>query len=232
MIALDTGHDLRFRVRVSLRWREARRVTPQFQKQTEMQELILKLKKFLEPAAWLLSGIVIPIAILLWNFGLHPWIQSGEDALKSQIVSELSTKYDKQILTLTQGLETLRSVDIEKIKHKLVDEIDSTYYFTKTFTLSSAFKPASLDKSMVSQKADAKVTHNNKDIQQNEQDPMEQFFYAAPSDRVVLFVWATETHFDIEVKVNDGPSKKLAQVGAKDTRNDNRYDFGFRGTIA
>lgn len=108
-------------------------------------------------------------------------------AVVSGLVTTWKLYINPAIENYVQDATTKIVAELAQVKEKLTEEFDSTYYFTKTFT----FGNPSLN-----------------------QEPLAQFFYAKPADRVSLFIWSEGEPTKEVIKINGGPDLSLTDVEA------------------
>jgi hypothetical protein len=170
-----------------------------------MLKLLSKAKEALEPFVWLLGAVGTIIGALL---SVHFYV---ENYVKKDVISALETKYDEKISSLgsqyddklrkiTDSVKSLQDSDagtFKQIRSKLLDEIDSTYYFTKHFVFGAEQKPAPENAS------------------QNE-GRMEEFFYAAPGDDVKVYIWSEDTNITMTITINGGKPTGLGDLDQKE----------------
>ncbi len=146
-----------------------------------------KLRTFkdrIEPLVWLVGSVLVPLVLALtagWKTIVSPAIKDFEDRLGGKIQAELNA----QLPAISKQLD--------EIKHKISDELDSTYYFTKTYY--TIEDPCT------------------------DQESLGQFFYAVSNDVVRLFIWSSDASATMQISVNGGPPKSLEQLGERSWTN-------------
>jgi hypothetical protein len=113
------------------------------------------IKERFEPIVWLIGSVVVPViggSLLVWSAVISPRINQYVNDIKDELRVEI-----KQAKAENDAI-------VSKLKNKLFEEIDSTYYFGASYSL------ADRDES---------------------QGPLSQFFYAADGDEVRLYIWTS-----------------------------------------
>jgi len=190
-----------------------------------MLKLLTAIKEKLDPVVWLVGAVLVPIFGVVgysWHQYVYPYYS---ESIKSEAVAEVKKLYDDRLNMIDksiQGLQTTDTVLFEQIKSKLLDEIDSTYFFAKRFTIARRTSTMRATASgSEGNSRDEGSNHQNSPLAgaesdsggEDDQEPLEQFFYKAPNDIVKLFVWGNESHFDVDITINDGDKEKLEKIG-------------------
>lgn len=153
------------------------------------------IKDRFEPFVWLVGSVFVPVAVALftaWKTIISPAIEQFEERLTGKIQAQINA----QMASFTEATEKKQAAisgQLDQIKHKISHELDSTYYFNKSY---STVKDPSV-----------------------EQDPLSQFFYTAGKDVVLLFIWSSGASVTMQISVNGGPLKSLSDFGAHSWTN-------------
>lgn len=161
----------------------------------ESTNKIKSTKDRIEPYVWLVGSVLVPVIVALvtaWKTIISPAIVKFEENLTSKIQTQINDQISS-FRQLTIDHETALGVQLDIIKHKISDELDSTYYFTRSY---STVKNPSVD-----------------------QEPLSQFFYTADKDVVLLFIWSSGATATMKISINGGPPKALEDFGAHSWTN-------------
>jgi len=203
-----------------------------------MLKLLAKIKENLEPSTWLIATGVSAVGALVGAF-LYL-----ENYLKTDIIASLVPQYDKKFASMesefdgkfasqgsqyegkvrgiTETLKNLQESDagnFTQINRELFEEIDSTYYFTKRFVF---LKTPESGIPKEEQKTSAEPSQQSQDNQES----MEEFFYLAPGDNAILYIWSDKTSIDlyiwsdktsieISVTINGGKPQGLKELKSR-----------------
>lgn len=146
------------------------------------------------PAVWLFASVLVPVVggiLFVWRVFVYPAIDDYAQHLKASIQVQIEQQIT-QLKEINDKNDKFVNSALDQIKHKISDEFDSTYYLTKTFTI------------------------NETSI---EQDPLNQFFYVAEKDVVLLFIWSSGLSTKMEISINDGTPKTLKDFGKNSWSN-------------
>ncbi len=149
--------------------------------------IVRAIKDRWEPIVWLVGTVVVPI-----GGGLIYMYKAADEKIvqfQSNITQNVAGQLEKQLKAFQDSNNNL----FEQVKHKIVDELDSTYYFTKSYAL--------------------------EDDPSVDQYALSQFFYAADTDLVKIFIWtAGRVKAEMEINVNGGKKMKLKDFGQRGQR--------------
>jgi hypothetical protein len=143
-----------------------------------------------------------------WNYIAQPDVQKYIDARVGETIvkqpqttardlEQVRAKLETESGAIRREIQILHSTDdllLRQLRNRIEDEVDSTYYFSKAYSVSDHEK---------------------------EQPPVEHFFYAQPHDRVSLFIWTSEAFPKLEIRVNNGTNLKPSDLGANNWSNVN-----------
>ena len=168
-----------------------------------MLPFLRRLKEALEPFVWLITLLgsiataLVTSIVFVHNY-YESYVTNEEARIKKDIIDVLTPQYDakiKAITELTQTAQSAETIDFGRIQREIFDEIDSCYYFTKNFS----FAPSP-------------------QVQQP-QEQMEQFFYLAKDDRVILYLWSYDTNVRYKIRFDGGDMKGLQDLKATKWEN-------------
>jgi hypothetical protein len=93
---------------------------------SEIWNRLKSLKERYDPIVWLFGAVLIPVGGVL--FYMYSAAISRIDTFQSSIETNIKKQLENQLKGFQDSNHTL----FEQIKRKIVDELDSTYYFSKS----------------------------------------------------------------------------------------------------
>ncbi len=161
----------------------------------EPTDKLKSVKERFEPFVWLIGSVLVPVIggiIFTWTAFISPRIDEFSKNIKSAIEEEMQ-KEIKAYQGINEQNQIATKAMLDQIKHKIDDELDSTYYFTKSYWF---------------------------DDQSMDQGPLNQFFYAAEKDIVLLFIWSSgRVNAKMHISINGSNDQVLENFNASAWRN-------------